>query len=157
MFKKKGKYEVARPDTYDGHGKSVQDMIDEANGRPFTKNEQVALKILKDTKDRKINWKVESEDKMKLWSAFYGKYNLFVSVHPNPSWRNLDETDKPDWVRLRDTFEIYLYEGNDKAIINGMSISGCIIDELLAELNKQAPIVAKKPADILDGVLGVKL
>ena len=38
-----------------------------------------------------------------------------------------------------------------------MSISGCIIDELLAELNKQAPIVAKKPADILDGVLGVKL
>ena len=157
MFRKKGKYELARPDTYDGHGRSVQDLIDETNGRLFTKNEQVALKILQDTKDRKIKWEGQSEDKMKLWSAFYGKYNLFIFVYPNPSWESLDETNKPDWVRLKNTFEIYLCEGDDKAIINGMSIPGCIIDELLAELNKQVSIIMKKPTDILDGVLGVKL
>lgn len=157
MFKKKGKYELTRPDTYDGHGRSVQDLIDKANGRPFTKNEQVALKILKDTKDQKIKWEVQSEDKMKLWSAPYDKYNLFIFVYPNPSWESLDETDKPDWVRLKNTFEMHLYEGDDKDIISGMSIPGCIIDGLLAELNEQAPIIMKKPTDILDGVLGVKL
>lgn len=156
MFRKKVKNELTRPDTYDGHGRSVQDMIDELNGRPFTKNEQVALKILQDTKDRKIKWEVQSEDNMKLWSAFYGKYNLFIIIYPNTSWENLDETDKPDWVRLKNTFEIYLCEGDDKDIISGMSISGCIIDELLAELNEQAPIIMKNQ-DIIDGVLGVKL
>jgi hypothetical protein len=50
-----------------------------------------------------------------------------------------------------------LYDGDDKTVINDYALPGCIIDELLAELNKQAPIVVKKPADILDGVLGVKL
>lgn len=157
MFrKKKDEYELTRPDTYDGHGRSVQDMINEANGKPFTKNEQVALKILQDTKDRKIDWVVEGNDP-KLWRAWYGNYQLFVSVRPSPSWEDLDALDKPDWVKLNNIFELYLYDGNDKIVINNYALPGCIIDELLAELNKQAPIVVKKPADILDGVLGVKL
>lgn len=129
---------LSHPETFDGDGQTLQQLIDNPNRGEFNNLEKLAIKIIEKTKNGEITWEPISDlgEFDEGWGCTDCKdFTITVFVEKDPSFSG--QVWKIEWEYFKTNFYCTIKKGEEEIEINKYSVAGAIIDEFLAELRKK--------------------